>query len=340
VRAAAASLGRLPRAVVVLPRTLRLSPHGRRRLMVLALLAAVLAAGYWFWLRDSSLVRVEKVTVTGIDTADAPRVRAKLTEAARRMTTLHVNAEALRLAVEDEPVVHSLTVHPSFPHGLRIEIVENRPVALLVAGTEQVPVAPDGTVLEGAKISGTLPTVSVGSLPGDTRMPDGPARDRVALAAAAPPRLLKRIDTIEVQHGRGAVAVLKEGPVLIFGRAEALDRKWAAAAAVLAQSSSQGASYIDVRMPERPVAGGLDLVQDPQAQPEGATSDSPGVVPAVPPTDVVAPDDTTVEAPAATASVPGTTATTSTGTAPAAGTETATPAAPVTASTPATETQP
>jgi cell division septal protein FtsQ len=137
----------------VLPRTLRLTPRGRRRIVLLLVLAAALAAGYWFWLRDSSLVRVEKVTIDGISTADGPRIRAKLTETARTMTTLHVNAHALRSAVADEPVVHSLSVHADFPHGLRIEIVQNRPVALLMAGTEQVPVAPDGTVLEGAKIS-------------------------------------------------------------------------------------------------------------------------------------------------------------------------------------------
>jgi cell division protein FtsQ len=157
----------------------------------------------------------------------------------------------------------------------------------LVAGGRQVAVAPDGTVLEGTKTSGSLPTIDVGGLPAGARMPDGPARDRVAVAAAAPPRLLARVDAITVQHGRGVVAELKAGPVVIFGRAEALERKWAAATAVLAQRTSQGATYIDVRMPQRPVAGGLDLTQDPQAQPEaaapGTVAGSPGVLPAVPP---------------------------------------------------------
>jgi hypothetical protein len=86
------------------------------------------------------------------------------------------------------------------------------------------------------------------------------------------------------------VAVLKDGPVVIFGRAVGIDAKWAAAAAVLAQRSSQGATYIDVRIAERPVAGGLGLEQDPQAQPEGVTSGSPGVMPAVPPAAAVTPE--------------------------------------------------
>jgi cell division protein FtsQ len=293
VRAAGATLGRLPRAVTVLPRTvaalpraLAIGPHGRRRLLALAVLAAALAAGYLFWLRDSSLVRVEHVTVTGVDTADAPRVRAKLTAAAREMTTLHVNAEALRRAVADEPVVHSLAVHPDFPHGLKIEVVQNRPVALLVGSGREMVVAPDGTLLDGTNVAADLPIVRVASLPSSGRIPAGPARDRVAVAAAAPPRLLSQVESVSIEHGRGAVAQLRHGPVVIFGRPVELERKWAAATAVLAQRSSQGATYIDVRMPDRPVAGGLPLQQDPQAQaqvpPSVPAPGSPGVVPAAP----------------------------------------------------------
>jgi cell division protein FtsQ len=307
VRAAVVTLGRLPGAVAVLPRAVVPGPHGRRRLIALGVVAAALAAGYWFWFRDSSLVRVERVTVTGIDTADGPRVRAKLTAVARRMTTLHVDAGGLRHAVADEPVVNSIAVHPDFPHGLRIEIVENRPVALLVSPGRDVAVAPDGTLLPPSKTIGGLPTVRVGSLPAAGRIPDGPTRERVAVAAAAPPRLLSRVDSISIQHGRGAVAQLQHGPAIIFGRPFELQRKWAAAAAVLAQRSSAGATYIDVRMPERPVAGGLTLQQDPQAQPQVAAgapaTGSQGVIPAapaVPGATPSQPQQTLQQAPAAT----------------------------------------
>ncbi|MDX6660777.1 MAG: cell division protein FtsQ, partial [Solirubrobacteraceae bacterium] len=103
MRTAAATLRLLPRAAAGLPRAVRLSPHWRRRLIALGLLAVALAAVYLFWLRDSSLVRVEQVTVKGLDTPDAARVSAKLSVAARQMTTLHVNEDALRRAVADEP---------------------------------------------------------------------------------------------------------------------------------------------------------------------------------------------------------------------------------------------
>jgi cell division protein FtsQ len=262
------------------------SPHWRRRLLALGIVVAALAAGYMFWLRDSSLVQVRNVTVTGLDTPDAARVEAKLTAAARRMTTLHVDPNALRQAVADEPLVQSLTVHADFPHKLTIEIVENRPVAKLVAGGREVAVAPDGTVLEGAEVSGSLPSVRVGFLPGKGRMANGQARQLVAVAGAAPPRLLARVSSLSFQNGRGAVAQLERGPAIYFGHTSQLAAKWTAAAGVLAQGESQGATFIDVRMPMRPVAGGLGLKQEPQAGVEAPSSaagvTSPSVISAEP----------------------------------------------------------
>jgi cell division protein FtsQ len=274
----------------------RLSPHWRRRLIALGLLAVALGSAYLFWLRDSSLVRVEQVTVKGLDTPDAARVRAKLSVAARQMTTLHVNEDALRRAVAGEPVVQSLSVHASFPHGLTIDIVENRPVAVLLAGNREVAVAPGGTVLDGTKVTGGLPVVRVATLPQRGHMPDGPARERIAVAAAAPPRLLSQIESISIQNGRGAVAQMQHGPAVYFGRPIELGRKWTAAASVLADSSSQGAAYIDVRMPDRPVAGGLSLKQTPQPEAQaagpGAAPGSAGVIPANPGTSTTAPGTT------------------------------------------------
>jgi cell division protein FtsQ len=273
-------LGRLPRAIVLLPRALALGPHGRRRLAALLVLAAALGALYMFWLRDSSLVRVEHVTISGVSaTPDGARVRKKLATAATHMTTLHLDPDALRRAVSGEPTVHSLSVQPDFPHGLKISIVENQAVALLVGPGRSVAVAPDGTVLEGPELPSGLPSVRVAALPAGPRVTAGATRDRVAVAGAAPSRLLSRVESISTENGRGVVAQLQHGPVVIFGRAVELDLKWAAAAGVLAQHSSAGASYIDVRMPERPVAGGLGLQHDAQGQ-----ALSGGVVPAtVPP---------------------------------------------------------
>ena len=50
---------------------------------------------------------------------------------------------------------------------------------------------------------------------------------------------------------------LREGPELFFGDARHLRAKWTAAVRILADPKAAGASYIDVRLPGRPAAGGL-----------------------------------------------------------------------------------
>jgi cell division protein FtsQ len=202
-------------------------------------------------------------------------------------------------------------------------------VAVLLAGNRQVAVAPDGTVLDGSKDLGGLPVVRVGTLPQRGRMPDGPARERIAVAAAAPPRLLSRIESISIQHGRGAVAQMQHGPAIYFGRPIELDRKWTAAASVLADSSSEGATYIDVRMPERPVAGGLGLKQTPQPQAQSpGPGGSAGVIPADPGTSSTVPGATQQTAPQAAATPAQTPSTAAQGTAQPTAPTTSTPVQP------------
>src|SRR5207244_3598756 len=65
---------------------------------------------------------------------------------------------------------------------------------------------------------------------------------------------------------KGLVAYIRSGPEVILGPPVELGFKWTAAAAILADPTSRGASYIDVRLPDRPVAGGLVIAPPPGAQ--------------------------------------------------------------------------
>src|SRR4051812_39285183 len=208
----------LPRAFTFVPRVVAAGPvHWRRRLVVIALVAAALTAVYMFWFRDSSLVRVERVQVVGLSSApDVPHLRAALTSAAKGMTTLHVDHGRLESVVANDPVVHAVTAEPDFPHGLTIRVTENRPVALLSAGGHNVPVAADGTILQGVDMPSTLPTVRTGALP-TRRLGSGNAFDRVSVAAAAPAALLPKVASITLQPGKGYVAQLSDGPAIWLG---------------------------------------------------------------------------------------------------------------------------
>jgi hypothetical protein len=90
----------------------------------------------------------------------------------------------------------------------------------------------------------------------------------VAAAAAAPEPLRPRIARIRLVPAKGLVADLDDGPLVILGSTADLRAKWTAAAAILADATSRGAAYVDVRLPGRPVAGGVDM---PQPAPEEDT---------------------------------------------------------------------
>jgi cell division protein FtsQ len=268
-----AALGRLPRAAATRARSaLSPSPKSRVRLLALLVAALALAALYLLWFRDSSVVRVEKVTVTGLTARNAPRIQAALTEAARGMTTLHVREDDLERAVADFSVVHHLRVRPDFPDALRIEVVERTAVAVALDSTgKRTAVGGDGTILRDVSPAGDLPVVRLDGVLPRWKLGDPDALRSVHVIAAAPRALAARIEAVR-EETRGIVAELGEGPLVILGDRARLEAKWAAAARVLADPSADGAEYLDVRIPERPVAGGLAIA--PTA-PEAAAEEAP-----------------------------------------------------------------
>jgi cell division protein FtsQ len=220
--------------------------------VIVAVLA--LAGGAWLWLRNSSLVAVQRVTVVGVSGRDAGQIRAALVAAARNMTTLNVKMGALRTAVQPFPVVKQLHVVTDFPHRMRIEVTEQVPVATISASGQQVAVSADGTLLHGSTIPGSLPTIPLSVSPGGTHV-TGTTLRIVRLLAAAPYQLLSKVSEATENGSQGLVAQLRNGPKVVFGTNDDLGAKWAAAAAVLADSGSAGADYIDVTVPSRPAAG-------------------------------------------------------------------------------------
>ena len=282
MKTAALTLRAVPRLALALP------ARARRWAVLALVLAIALAAGYYGWFRDSSLVRVEQVTVVGLTGPDADRVRERLVRAGQDMTTLHVTHEELRRAVAAEPSILSLRATPDFPHALRIDVTENRPVAAIdIPGSGRVPIAGNGTLMPGHRGAGAVPHVKLqGSAQVGRRgaaaasVSDERAVALVRVAATAPPALLRSAGTIEQRRGEGIVVTLRNGPRLIFGDASRLRDKWLAASGVLASKDAQGASYVDVRLADRPVAGGLKQPLASGVAPEPAISSTPTPTPA------------------------------------------------------------
>lgn len=235
------------------------------RILVTTVMTVVLLGGGWMWFRDSALVRVKSVKVIGLSTNESEQVRTALTDAARNMSTLHIDSKGLQAAVERFPSVADLRVQADFPHGLTIEVTERQPIAEVDLDGERIPVGAGGRLMRGVNLTRTLPVLHATRITGD-RLEDPSALGAVAVLAAAPPVLRKRV--LKVWTGpKGLMVELNAGPTIFFGTQGRPVAKWMATARVLAEPSAAGAVYLDVRTPERVAAGGLGQLPAEMADP-------------------------------------------------------------------------
>ncbi|HEV2813219.1 MAG TPA: cell division protein FtsQ/DivIB [Solirubrobacteraceae bacterium] len=273
----------------------RLSTLPRRGWLLAAVAALVLLVAGLAWLRDSPLVAVDEVTITGASGPDAPKIEAALRSVAREMTTLHVREEELHAAVDTFPTVGDLKVESDFPDAMRIEVIEREPVAVVAQGDDRMPVTAGGTVLRGATAPDDLPLID-----------DSRSERVLELLGAAPRPLLRRAERA-FAGPRGLTVRMAEGPIVYFGSASDLEAKWAAAARVLADPTAEGATYVDVRVPERTAAGGLTPIEEEDGTEEelapGATAGEPAPN-AAPPADPAATTPADPAAPATSQTTP------------------------------------
>lgn len=242
---AARLIGRRPR--IAMPAWRRL----RGWLIVALVLAAALLAAYMLWFRDSSLVAIEEVQVTGAEVP--PGVADELSAAATGLSTLHLDRDAIEAAVADDPSVAGLKIDTHFPHGVTID-VQSRPVAGWIDADGGVLVAADGTVLEtGVERPDGVPAIA-GEAPGGDRVADAELAAAKVLGAVPGP-LREQVVEARVDEEHGVVAELTGGVELRFGAPAAADQKWRTAAAVLADPKLTSATYIDLSAPSRPVVG-------------------------------------------------------------------------------------
>src|SRR4051812_41285647 len=135
------------------------------RRIVLGAVVVVALAGSLLWLRDSALFSVDQVSITGLSGPAKPRIAAALRTTAAGMSTLNVDEAKLRDAVDGYPQVRRVDISRNGTHGLRIHVVEWVPVGAVTAGGRRIPVAADGTLLEGLTTGRALATVPVTKVP-------------------------------------------------------------------------------------------------------------------------------------------------------------------------------
>jgi cell division protein FtsQ len=231
-----------------------LRSHRRvRSLALILLIAAPLLTGGWLELRNSPLVSVRHVHIAGVQGVDARAIERALRGAAKGMSTMDVNRGALSAAVATYPQVREVHASTSFPHSMRITVTEQLPVATLLVGSERTAVAADGVVLGPAFASANLPVIRSSEFP-SRRVSEAQINSYLAILGAAPAplgKLLSRVFT----SAKGITVQTRSGMLIYFGDATRAHAKWLSFARVLIAQGSTGASYIDVRLPERPAAG-------------------------------------------------------------------------------------
>ncbi len=172
------------------------------------------------------------------------------------MSTLDVHPAALRAAVARFHVVSEVKALASFPHGLHIEVSEQPAVAALLVAGARTAVAANGVVLGSDLVTSSLPTVARlhAARAGTRAWTARTCSPRCAILGAAPAPLARHVTRVYA-GAEGITVVMGNGLLAYFGNASRPHAKWLSLARVLADPSSAGASYIDVRLPARPAAG-------------------------------------------------------------------------------------
>jgi cell division protein FtsQ len=223
---------------------------------VIGVAIVAVAATVYAGARESSVFAVRSIEVSGAPPALQTEVRAALTPVVGT-SLLALDGAAIQRRVEALPSVRSVAYDRSFPHTLHIVVVPEKPVAVLRRGRESWLVSARGRVV--AKVprlmAPALPRIWVPTatavLAGDFLDADhgGTAARSLALVGRFP----ARIAFAAFAHG-DLLFRLRSGLELRLGDPTDVRLKLAIARRAM-RALPAGATYLDVSVPRRPVAG-------------------------------------------------------------------------------------
>ena len=260
--------GEVPRVgekVLSLPRkrrldVLRFAPSGRSLLSGVAL--GLVAVGLYALARETSMFAVGTIRIEGAPPAVAADVRREL----RRydgQSLVTVDANVVEQRVDGLPTVRSSVIDRGFTHTLRVRVVPEIPVAVLRRGADSFLVSARGRVIAPVALGTHRPLpriwlpvrteLDIGSLLG------GEAGGLAArsLAAFVGSGFTNRITFVRALDGQITLGLLG-GLEIRLGAPVDLRVKIAIAHGIvprLALPSEGGPDYLDIAVPERPVAG-------------------------------------------------------------------------------------
>jgi cell division protein FtsQ len=232
----------------------RLAPSRRSLLAGCALLAV--AGGLYAGARETSAFAVRGIVVTGAPPEVAAQVRRVLAPLLGT-SLVGLDGPAVERRVEALPTVVDAGYDRAFPHTLRVSVVPERPAALVRSGRSTWVVSARARIVARVARDGApaLPRIwlpaSASLVPGAYLPRDrgGSAAEALALAARFP----ARIRSASLAGGT-LVFRLRSGLELRLGDPADIRLKLAVARRAL-RVLPPGATYLDVSVPGRPVAG-------------------------------------------------------------------------------------
>ena len=238
---------------------LRALPTGRALLVATALV--LIAAGLYGLARETSMFAVRTIDVQGAPPGLAAQVRHTL-QHVEGTSLLALKPGAIVARVDDLPAVRSATYDRDFPHTLRIRVVPEEPVAVLRSGAASWLISARARVI-GVVASGTRRGIPRIWLPAGFQVATGSFLSDEAGAAARALRTFvvagfaNRVTWARIRGGELTLGT-HSGLQLRLGAPVELPLKIAIVeriAPTLVPPASGGPAYLDVSVPERPVAG-------------------------------------------------------------------------------------
>ena len=232
------------------------------KLVAVALLACALALLAYVLVDWSGAFEIERIDVSGAPPEITRSVEAALSELEGE-SLASLGAARVQALAGEVPHVLATSIDRDFPGVLNVKVVLHRPVAVVRSGEGAWIVSSRGQVLETVKPTEVpgLPRIwlpaGIGAEPGET------LRSATALAAARAIGRLPEPFPLRVVSAHGSIDDLTlivgrtNGVEVRLGEAEFLRLKLEVAAQVmrsLSGSQTRSLAYLDVSVPERPVA--------------------------------------------------------------------------------------
>ena len=245
-----------------------LVPSGRSLVVAFGIVGAVLLA--LVAARETPLFAVRDIAVSGASPGVESQVRKALRDRAGA-SLFGLDLDAARSDVSALPTVAGVSFDRAYPHTLRVAVVPERPVAVVRQGADSFLVSERGRVM--ARVERTAqPTLARIWVKRDVRLDPGSLVDGgllTAVGAVAPladGRFPSRV--VSVTTADGLTLRLRSGLELRLGDMQEVALKLAVAARVL-RVLPAGEGYLDVSVPDRPVAGppGLDSQVEVESSP-------------------------------------------------------------------------